>query len=147
MSGEPILPVTDQQPGAGFWEAVRNRRLVFQQCSRCGAARMPPRPFCPSCTSLEYQWADSCGRGTIWSWIVVHPPTLPAFAELAPFPVALVELADRPGLRIVGNLVADADARINSVDSASLHVGMAVEVVFRHVGKDVTLPMWRPTGR
>lgn len=144
MSGELILPATNQQPSAGFWEAVRNGRLAFQQCRRCGAARMPPRPFCPSCTSSHFEWMDACGKGAIWSWTVVHQPTLPAFADLTPFPVAVVELADRPGLRIVGNLVTHQGAQINSVDCGRLQIGMEVEVVFRHFNEDVTLPMWRP---
>jgi uncharacterized OB-fold protein len=82
------------------------------------------------------------GRGTLWSFVVPHPPLLPAYAELAPYNVIVVALDEDPSLRLVGNLVADAGAEINSVDPATIEIGATVRAVFQPVAEDITLPRW-----
>ena len=104
-----LLPDLGDELARGFWEGSAKGELRVQQCGQCGERRMPPRPMCPSCRSIECHWVAMSGRGTIWSWIVPHPPLLPAFAEFAPYPVTTVALAEDPGLRMVGNLVASAE--------------------------------------
>ena len=81
------------------------------------------------------------GRATVWSFVVTHPPLLPAYAELAPYVVVVVALDEDPTLRMVGNLVAAEGAPINSVDPATVRIGEPVRVVFEPVD-DVTLPRW-----
>ena len=113
----------------------------MRRCSDCGQKRMPPRPMCHACRSLASEWERVSGEATIWSWVVPHPPLLPAYADLAPYPVVTVELAEDPGLRMVGNLVASADGPINQVDPATIEIGQKVAVVFAKV-EDVHLPRW-----
>jgi uncharacterized OB-fold protein len=81
------------------------------------------------------------GRGRIWSYVVPHPPLLPAYAAVAPYNAIIVELADAPRIRLVGNLVASADAALNSVDPARLRIGAKVQVVFTDID-GVTMPRW-----
>ncbi|MGH7859412.1 MAG: Zn-ribbon domain-containing OB-fold protein, partial [Candidatus Binatia bacterium] len=81
------------------------------------------------------------GRGTIWSFVVAHPPLLPAYQELAPYNVVVVTLDDDPSLRLVGNLVASPDGAINEIDPATIRIGEPVRVVFQKV-EDVYLPRW-----
>ena len=81
------------------------------------------------------------GRGTIWSFVVAHPPLLPAYAELAPYNVVVVALDEDPTLRLVGNLVASPDGAINEIDPATIRIGEQVRVVFQKV-EDVHLPRW-----
>jgi len=81
------------------------------------------------------------GRGTVWSFVIAHPPLLPAYAELAPYNVIVVALEEDDTIRLVGNLVESADAPINGLDPHSVEVGEPVEVVFSRVD-DVTLPRW-----
>ena len=117
-----------------FWEAAARHELVLQTCSSCGTVRHPPRPVCPSCLSWEHEWKPASGRGVVWSWVVAHPPVLPAFADKTPFNVAVVELDE--GVRMVGNLL--------DVANEEIHEGMAVEVAWEDVEDGVTLPQWRP---
>ena len=81
------------------------------------------------------------GHGTIWSFVVPHPPLLPAYAELAPYNVVVVAIDEEPTIRLVGNLVASEDGPINEVDPATIEIGQPVRVVFQEVG-DVALPRW-----
>ncbi len=82
------------------------------------------------------------GRGSVWSFVVPHPPLTPAFEPLAPYNVIVVELEEDPGIRMVGNLVPSANGAINQVDSAQIRIGARVEVVFQDAGGGVILPRW-----
>ena len=52
-----------------------------------------------------------------------------------------VELRENSCLRMVGNLVASADAAVNEVDPSTIEIGDSVRVVFARV-EDVYLPRW-----
>jgi uncharacterized OB-fold protein len=97
--------------------------------------------MCPVCRSLDAVWVATSGRGTVWSFIVPHPPLLPAFAEVAPYNAIVVALEEDPSIRFVGNLVTSAHGAINEIDPASIRIGEPVEVVFAPVD-DVALPRW-----
>ena len=78
------------------------------------------------------------GRGRVHSYTLTHYVFHPAFADAVPYPVALVELEEDPGVRIVSNLV--------QIDPRRIRSGMAVEVVFEDVSEEISLPMFRPRG-
>ncbi len=140
-----LLPLGDEESD-GFWAGTAAGELRVQVCLACGALRFPPRVMCPECQSTERGWQALSGRGAIWSFVVVHPPVLPAYAPYAPFPVITVTLAEKPSLRLVGNLVTGPGADINSVDPSTIEIGEPVRVVFtpqaRPDGTDVFLPQW-----
>lgn len=136
-----LLPVIDEysQP---FWDGALDSDLRIQACGSCERLRFPPRPMCPHCQSRAVQWRTVSGRGTIYSFVVPHPPLLPAYAAVAPYNVALVTIDEDPLIRLVGNVVADTDAPINSVDPAALQIGAAVRAVFPRVSADVAMLRW-----
>ncbi|MGW0879909.1 Zn-ribbon domain-containing OB-fold protein [Streptomyces sp. NPDC002671] len=133
-----LTPVTDTD-GAPFWEYAARGELCVQVCGDCAAPRFPPRPCCPHCQSFASGWRPVSGRGRVWSYVVPHPPLLPDYAAQAPYNVVLVELEDAPGIRLVGNVVREAGAELNSLDPHGLRIGARVRVVF-HDG----LPQWVP---
>ncbi len=140
-----LLPLGDEESD-GFWEGTAAGELRIQECGSCRALRFPPTVMCPECQSTERSWRAVSGRGTIWSFVVVHPPVLPAYAPYVPFPVVTVTLAERPSLRMVGNLVTAPGGAINDVDPAGIEIGEPVRAVFtarpRPDGTDVYLPQW-----
>jgi uncharacterized OB-fold protein len=141
-----LVPPADEE-SAGFWEGTRAGELRVQSCGSCGRLRHPPRPMCPHCRSRERRWVRVSGRGTIWSFVVPHPPLLPAYAALAPYNVVVVAIEEDPTIRFVGNVVASEDGPINEVDPASIEIGLPVEVVFSRLrtteGVEVAVPRWR----
>jgi hypothetical protein len=141
MRGVTLLPVIDEDSGP-FWEAARRGELVMQRCASCGRLRFPPRPMCPQCQSTDATWTPMSGRGTVWSFVVPHPPLLPDYSELAPYNVVVVALDEDPTLRLVGNLVTSADGPINEL--LDIEIGAPVRVVFAPVSEDVSLPRWVP---
>ncbi len=118
---------------APFWEAAREGRLVVQACTECGAFRHPPRPACARCRGSAWEWRAVSGRGELWSFTTIHPPTLPAFADRVPYTAIVVRLEEGPFL--VSTLVGDA--------AAAARIGSPVEVVFERVDDTLTLPLFR----
>ena len=124
-------PTEDSAP---YWEAAHKGELRMQRCGDCGHVRFPPAVLCARCLSEIHDWVKLSGRGTVFSWIVVHQSQHPAFNADTPYNVAIVELEEGPRLHshIVG--CANDDIRI----------GLPVEVVFKPVNDEVTLPEFRP---
>jgi uncharacterized OB-fold protein len=136
-----LLPDLDEPTTAPFWAGCAHGELLVQACNSCGKWRMPPRPMCPYCRSTDVRWERTSGRGRVWSFIVPHPPLLPAFSEQAPYNAIIVELEEDAKIRFGGNLVTDAQARIDSIDPATIQIGEPVAVVFHQID-DVHLPRW-----
>jgi uncharacterized protein len=136
-----LLPAPDEdsQP---FWDGCARGELLMQACASCGRRRFPPRPMCPWCRSLDSKWEQMSGQATVWSYVVTHPPLLPAYAAVAPYNVVVVVLDDDESLRMVGNLVAQADAPLNSIDPATVEIGEAVRVVFDSAVDGIAMPRW-----
>jgi len=141
MAERFILPGLADVDAKPFWDAATAHELRIQTCAGCGRRRMPPRPMCPWCRSLDATWPAVAGRGAVWSFVVAHPPLLPAYAEHAPYNVVVVALDDDPSIRLVGNLLAAPDAPPDSIDPATIRIGEPVRVVFTAVD-DVVLPNW-----
>jgi uncharacterized OB-fold protein len=139
-----LLPDVDGEDSAEFWAGAARGELLVQACGECGRWRFPPRPMCPYCRSTTPRWETTNGKGTIWSFVVAHPPLLPAYAELAPYNVIVVALDQDPKIRMVGNLVASDDAPLNGLDPHTVEIGTPVTVTFTQVD-GVTLPRWLRT--
>ena len=117
-----------------YWEAARRRELRFQRCVSCGTWRFPPGPLCAHCLSAESEWAVASGRARLVSWVIVHPPVLPAWKDRVPYPVVLVECEE--GVRTMGGLLgAPADA---------LRMDMTMVVDFAPSIDGDLVPQWRP---
>jgi uncharacterized OB-fold protein len=97
---------------------------------------MPPSPFCPKCRSQELDWPELSGRGTVFTYTIVHHPVMPALSESVPYAVAAVDLEGAGGVRLLGNLV--------EVDTDAIRVGMAVDLVWADIRERLSVPRFRP---
>jgi uncharacterized OB-fold protein len=135
-TGMPLPAPMPDGLDAPFWEAVRGHHLVVQRCTRCRTFQMLPEWTCHACRSFDLSWEPVSGRGAVFSWVRVWYPAHPALAEACPYLVVVVELADAAGVRIVGNLLGDAEQPVV--------IGAPVEAVFEdHPDDGVTLVQWR----
>jgi uncharacterized OB-fold protein len=141
MEGTWLLPDLAEPTSAPFWAGTARGELLVQACGACGRRRMPPRPMCPHCRSTDVNWEPTSGRGRVWSYIVPHPPLLPAYSQFAPYNAIVVELEEDPTIRFAGNLVTSASGAINEIDPATIVIGEPVRVVFAAID-DVFLPRW-----
>lgn len=129
---KPLPPITvDSKP---YWDAAKEHRLTGQRCDDCEKFRFPPATSCWYCLSPNNTWVDLSGRGTVWSYILMHQPYYKGFIPELPYPVCVVETEE--GLRFISNLV--------NVDNDEIKIGMAIEVMFDDVTEEVTLPKFQP---
>ncbi len=120
-----------------FYGWCRRHELRIQRCAGCGTWRHVPRELCAGCGSWAWTWERASGRGRVFTWTVAERPMHPAFAGDVPYAIVVVELEE--GVRIV--------SRVDGCAPADLAMGMAVEVAFDDVADEVTLPVFRRTGR
>jgi hypothetical protein len=113
-----------------FWTACEQHRLLVQHCKACGENQFYPRPFCLSCESNDLEWAETAGKGTIYSLTTIRMPVTPELPP--PYLLALVDLDEGP--RLLTNIVG--------VDTAT--IGDRVELTWRARENLPPLPVFRP---
>lgn len=139
---ERLLPQIDED-SRPFFEAALRGELRIPRCRATGRFVFPPRAFSPFAPGAPLEWVTASGLGTIWSFVVPHPPLLPWYAERAPYAVIAVALDEDPRVRLVGNLVAREDGSIGEVDPGTVRIGARVRVCFERVNDLIALPRWR----
>jgi uncharacterized protein len=127
-----VLPPT-VGPTSFFWTSGSDGKLRFLRCRECGYRLHPPAPICPTCHSRELTPAPVSGLATLYSFTVNQQPW---DGSPRPYVIAIVELPEQEGLRLLTNVV--------DVDPSDVRIGMALEVVFESHGA-VHLPLFRPT--
>lgn len=137
----PQLPPIDVD-SAPFFEGCRQGVLRISRCPASGRLIFPPRPVSPYPPHPKPEWTTVSGRGTVWSFVVAHPPLLPWYAERAPYNVVIVALAEDPRVRLAGNLVAGPGAPLDSIDPATIRIGEPVRAIFECLAGDTFVPRW-----
>ncbi len=79
----------------GYFEAAGEHRLVVKKCRACNRLRGEPGPGCPWCPSLDWDWQEVSGKGTIYSYQIIAHTVIPSFRDMAPFAIVLVELDEQ----------------------------------------------------
>lgn len=132
--GAPSRPLPTLTPETfPFFTGGRHGELLIYRCGDCKYWSHPPAPRCPECLSATMGPEPASGHGTVASFTVNWHPWHPAFPP--PYVIAIVELAEQPGLRLTTSLVNCA------VDG--VRVGMPVMVTFEPAG-DIYLPVFGP---
>ncbi|MCX5332961.1 MULTISPECIES: bifunctional MaoC family dehydratase N-terminal/OB-fold nucleic acid binding domain-containing protein [unclassified Streptomyces] len=116
---------------AGFWEGVREHRLLIQRCTACGTLRHPWLPGCNTCGHPEWDTVEASGNGTVHSYVVMHHPPFPAFDP--PYAVGLIELTE--GVRMISS--------VTGVPYDKVRIGMPVRLEFREYDEELVLPVFR----
>lgn len=116
-----------------FWEGAKQGKLLIQRCTGCGDLHHPPGPVCPKCHSFDWNAVEVSGKGTVYSFVVMHYPEVPPFDH--PNPIGLIELEE--GVRLIAQLVG--------IKPGDVQVGQKVQVEFNTFNDgELTLPQFRP---
>jgi uncharacterized OB-fold protein len=135
-----LVPVPDEASAPFFAGAVRGE-LMLLRCRACGVFQsptaylgVPVRPRCLRCFAAELEWTGSSGRGTLYSYAVMHQCYDDAFAQDIPYNIAVVETEE--GVRLTSQVIG--------CETDELRIGMALEVVFEPLTDAVAIPRFRP---
>lgn len=140
MSAPYLKPLPQKQPeNAPLWEGLAQHEFRVPQCNACGSWNWVPYPACRECLSQDLSWKTLSGRGTLFTYTIVHRG-LGEFHKEVPYVTALVDMDVPDGKRavmVLGNIV--------DVPHEALAVGMPLKMVFKDIpDEDVTL--WQFTG-
>ena len=127
------VPIPDEI-SAPFFAGTREGKLMLQHCTACDAWSFPVRERCPHCFAAKLEWRQASGRGTLYTFTIMHQVMNPGFADSVPYNVSQIDLEE--GVRMVSNVVG--------VANHALHIGMKLEVCFEDVGDNVRIPKFRP---
>lgn len=126
----PLSPDADSAP---FWDATRSGRFVIQRCAACSTYQHYPRVLCTTCSATDLTFVEVSGRGSIYSFTVVHRSPNPKLFPV-PYVVALIKLEEGPLL--MSNIV--------SADPTSIKCDQPVELEWKDRSDGFRLPMFRP---
>ncbi len=127
----PIPQVNDDN--RAFWTGGRDGELRIVRCNDDGYYIHPPAPRCPRCLGENVEPTPVSGRGTVYTFTVNERVWSPGLE--VPYVIAIVELDEQPGLRLMTNIVG--------VSPGEVAINMPVRVEFREQG-DVHAPVFRP---
>lgn len=113
-----------------FWLAALRGELLCQRCDRCLKYFFPPEMLCTHCSSGEWTWQRTEGRGSLYSFTIVHRTVVPGLG--APFVLAIVEVEE--GFYMLTNIVDTPPER--------LAIGMPVSLTFRPAEGGRKLPVF-----
>ena len=132
----PGMPLPDPSPeDAPFWAACRERRLLIRHCEACQHFFHPPMPSCVHCGSVDVDWQEVSGEGSVFSYTVAHHAVHQALRGNDPYNIVVVGLNDAGDVRLVSNLVDAAPGEI--------HIGMPVSLFWDEVEGGMLLPRFR----
>jgi uncharacterized OB-fold protein len=124
-------PTLETQP---YWDGLNEHRLRLQRCADCGKVRHYPRPVCDACFSMNTEWIDASGRGTVHSWTITHYAFHPGYKADVPYMLLTVDLEE--GVRM--------NAQARGIEPSALRIGMPVRVEFEQAKPGLTLPVFVP---
>lgn len=134
MSQKPLRVLPELTEGNRFfWQAGREGELRFLRCQACRTWIHPPTPICPDCLGRDLAVEAASGRARVLTYTLNHQPWVPAPDH--PYAIAIVELEEQRGLRLMSNIVGCA--------AGEVHIGMPVKVRFEQ-HDDVWIPLFEP---
>jgi uncharacterized OB-fold protein len=86
------------------------------------------------CLSTDITWAQASGKGTLYTFALMHQVLHPGFASEVPYNVAEVDLEE--GVRVTSTIVG--------CPNDNLRIGMFLEVTFEDITDEVSLPKFKP---
>lgn len=114
MNGGPRLRIEAHGPERTFWDAVQAGKLLLQHCEECDRVWHPPSERCPHCGAAAHTWIEASGKGSVYSFTAVHHAAHPLVADLLPYTILLVELAEGPRMasRLTGAEAVEVGASV-----------------------------------
>lgn len=129
-----VVPIPDKLSQA-FWEGAKKNELVIQRCQACRHWQHEPEPICAACLSFDLGYESVSGDGVVDTFCIPVQAFHPSFEDKLPYVLAVVELDEQPGLKVVSNIV--------DIQPDLVRVGDRVQVTFRPLAEGFVLPVFR----
>lgn len=118
-----------------FWQGTKEGKLMLPRCQDCNRVHWYPRHICPNCHSMNLEWIEGSGEGTIHTFAVQHMAFGP-WAKQAPFVTAYIDLKE-------GDRMLTVLRGVDPEKPEAIKIGSKVRVEFEQGDEDTFLPFWR----
>ena len=118
-----------------YWDAVNNQRLVAQYCDDCKRYQHPPELLCHRCRGSNVQFIPLSGKGTIYSWQVMHDTRVKLMQEYQPLIIAIIESDESSDVLHLTNLPGSS--------IGEFEIGDPVEIEFEEIRPGKFIPQFR----
>jgi hypothetical protein len=81
-----------------WWESHQDLPLKLPFCQSCKRHHFYPQPFCPHCGSGDISAGEVSGKGTLYSFTIVHRAPSALFKDDVPYVVGVVQTLEGPNL-------------------------------------------------
>jgi uncharacterized OB-fold protein len=126
------LPDTKAPLYAPYYQGLRERKIVVQQCTACRHVQWPPRDICFRCHANQLSWTEMPQEGKVYTYSIYYRPFHPWFTDCVPLGAVVVDLGN--GIRMLGNY--------RGTDIEEIHCDLSVKAVFEDVDERTTLLHW-----
>jgi uncharacterized OB-fold protein len=99
-----------------WWDSIKDNTLTLPWCQSCMQFHFYPEPFCPHCGSGELSAGNIAGKGTLYSFTIVHRAPSALFKDDIPYVLGVIKTQEGPHLM----------ARIECVSADKLQIGLPV---------------------
>jgi uncharacterized protein len=134
MAYDTPIPTPGSHTGP-FWEGTRQGKLMLPHCRECNRVHWYPRFICPFCQSMNLDWIEGSGEGTVHTFAVQHL-TPPVWQEKAPYVTAYIDLKE-------GDRMLTILRGVDPEKPEDIKIGARVKVEFEQANDDMHLPFWR----
>ena len=108
---------------------------MLPHCQECNRVHWYPRHICPYCHSMDIDWIEGSGEGTLYTFALQHRG-FGGWAEEVPFVTAYIDLKE-------GDRMATVLRGVDASNPESIKIGSRVKVEFEEANDDVSIPYWR----
>ena len=114
-----------------FWEGAKKNKLLIQKSTISKKYFLYSRSFSGVAADEPFEWVESSGKGTIYSFTISHIAGGSEFyVNKTPYIVASILLDE--GVRLMSNIV--------DCDHSIVEIGKNVKVVFKKLDSDLVFP-------
>lgn len=137
MAGPFMMGLAEPTPEtAGYWEGIKQGRLLIKQCTGCGKHNYPRRIFCVGCDGDAFEWVEAQGTGTVYTFSTVYRAPIPAFEKEIPYTVGILELTE--GVYLFSRIIPEKGKDVS--------IGARVQLTFQETGPHGRLPAFQIVG-
>ena len=108
---------------------------MLPRCTDCNRVHWYPRHICPFCHSMNLEWFEGSGEGTIHTYAVQYR-AFGGWAEDAPFVTAYIDLLE-------GDRMVTVLRGVDATKPESIKIGSKVKVEFEQASDDIHIPFFR----
>jgi uncharacterized OB-fold protein len=118
-----------------FWEGAQAGKLMLPRCCDCNRVHWYPRHICPNCHSMNLEWIEASGEGTVHTFAVQHLVFGP-WAKEAPYVTAYIDLKE-------GDRMLTVLRGVDPEKPEAIKIGAKVTVEFEQANEETFIPYWR----